>query len=271
MDPTQISMDPSTLVPVGTTLVQALITFLVGYWLAGWAGRLASGALLRYKVDAALSQFLGMVLRYFIVFATLIATADALGFDTNSALAIFASAGLAVGLALQGSLGHIASGVMILFNHPFTIGDFVEAGGQMGVVKQIGLFHTRIETVEGVVKFVPNGAITGGTITNFNIPVRRGSVKVGVDYGSDLAKVREVLEAAVKSVDTVKEEPAHAVIFQDMGDSSLDWEIRVWADAAEFWPTLEAVRTAVYNHLNEAGIGIPFPQMDVHVDGKLAS
>lgn len=263
------TLEPAMLVPYAITAGQALLTFLVGYYIAGWAGRLASGALSRYKVDAALSSFLGMVLRYAIVFATLIATADALGFDTNSALAIFASAGIAVGLALQGSLGHIASGVMILFNHPFTIGDFVEAGGEAGTVKQIGLFATELETLEGIRKFVPNSAITGGTITNYNVAIRRGSVKVGVAYGSDIAAVRAVLEAGVAAVPTVLKDPAHAVIFGNLGDSALDWEIRVWAKADEYWPMLQAVRTEVYNGLNAAGISIPFPQIDIHLDGKL--
>lgn len=264
-----MTIDTAQLVPYAIQAGQALLTFLVGYWIAGWAGRLTRNGLERYKVDAALAQFLGMVLRYAIIFATLIATADALGFDTNSALAIFASAGIAVGLALQGSLGHIASGVMILFNHPFTIGDFVEAGGEAGTIKNIGLFATEIETLEGIRKFVPNSAITGGTITNYNVAIRRNTIAVGVDYGSDIQQVRAVLQAAVDSVPTVLKDPAPAVVFVDMGASSLDWQVRVWAKNDDFWPTTEAVRTAVYDKLNEAGIGIPFPQMDVHVDGKL--
>ncbi len=269
MDLSSLNVAPADLIPLAIQLGQALVTFLVGYAIATWAGRLAIAALQRSHVDAALAAFLGMVLRYAILFATLIATADALGFDTASALAIFASAGIAVGLALQGSLGQIASGVMILFNHPFTIGDFVEAGGTQGTVKNIGLFNTEITTLEGIKKYVPNSSITGGTITNFNVPVRRGTIAVGVDYGSDIQQVRAVLESAVATVDTVLKDPAHAIVFVDLGGSSLDWQVRVWATAENYWPTLEAVRTAVYDKLNEAGIGIPFPQMDVHLDGKL--
>jgi small conductance mechanosensitive channel len=269
MDLTSLNLTPATFTSMALTAGAALLTFVIGYLAARWVDRLAVAALRRSNVDEALASFLGLVLRYTILFATVIATADTLGFDTNSALAIFASAGLAVGLALQGSLGQIASGVMILFNRPLTVGDFVEAGGEMGTVKKIGLFNTEISSPDGIRKYVPNGAIAGGTITNYNVPIRRGVVSVGVDYGSDIQRVREVLQAAVASVDGVLDEPEPAVVFVDLGGSSLDWQVRVWGKQEEFWPMVEAVRTAVYDHLNEAGIGIPFPQMDVHVDGKL--
>lgn len=281
MDTTQVAsflpewlqpyLTPEQLTSLGTSALTALITFIVGWMIAGWVGGFATSALKRANIDEALARFLGSMVRYTFIFATLIATAEAVGIETTSLMAIFASAGLAVGLALQGSLSNFAAGVMILFFRPFTIGDVITAGGVTAQVKEIGLFATELMMLDGTKAIVPNGGLTGGTISNHTVlNKRRASVAIGVDYGADLAQVRAALTRAAEAVPQILPgedgKKQFAVYFADFGASSLDWYVHCWSTAADFLAMQEALRTNIYNELNREGIGIPFPQLDVHFD-----
>ena len=259
------------LTALATSLLTALATFAIGWMLAGWVSGMVRRALVRSKVSGALSGFLGNLVRYVAIFATIIASAEALGFETTSLMAIFASAGLAIGLALQGSLSNFASVVMILFFRPFGIDDWVTVGGVTARVTEIGTFATSMMRNDGTKVVVPNGSITSAMIENHTeLNKRRATVDIGVAYGTDLEAARDVLAAATASVEGIlpNAEGAKdfAVYFAAFGASSLDFKIHVWSEAKDFLLIQERVRYAVYTHLADAGIGIPFPQVDVHFD-----
>lgn len=259
-------LSPENLIPLATGAATAIFTIIIGYMIAGWAKGMAVRALEASKVDAALSGFIGSMVRYVIIFATFIAAAEAVGFETTSLMAIFASAGLAVGLALQGSLSNFASGVMILFFRPFTISDVITAGGTTGQVLEIGLFATTLNQPDGTKVIVPNSGLTGGTISNHTMAGRRrGSVDIGVEYGADIAQVRSILEAAAKKCPQVMDDPGPAVAFVSFGASSLDFQVHVWATPAEFLDALDGTRVHIYNDLNAANIGIPYQTVDVNM------
>ena len=264
-------VQPETLVALGKSIFAAVATLVIGWMVAGRVARITLAALQRSKVDVALARFLGNIARYVVLVATLVATAEAVGIHTTSVLAILASAGLAVGLALQGSLSNFASGVMILLFHPFRLDDWVTVCGLTGRVIDIGLFSTVLMRTDGTKIVVPNSAITGGVIENHTeLDKRRATVDVGVEYGCDLDEARAALGRACERVDGVLPNDdggkAYTVYFASFGGSSLDFQIHVWSTAADFLDVQERVRVEVYKELAASGIGIPFPQLDLHVD-----
>jgi small conductance mechanosensitive channel len=187
------------------------------------------------------------------------------GIETTSLVAILGSAAIAIGLALQGTLGHFASGVMLLLFRPFTIGDVITTAGHTGKVDEIGLFATTLVTFDNLRVTIPNGAITGGTIVNMTVlGTRRGEIEVGIAYGEDPNKARELLLGAIGKLDGVLEDPAPNVVFVSLGASSLDLKVYVWCQGADFLDVMHRSRIAVYETLNGADIEIPFNQIVVH-------
>lgn len=243
----------------------AAVIFIVGWLASKWANGLALKGLRKAKVDEALARFLSSMTQYLVLAATVITALGRVGVETTSLVAILASAGLAVGLALQGSLANFSSGVMILFFRPFTLGDKVNAGGHTGVIDDIGIFASTMLTPDNEKIIIPNSAITGGSITNYTAQgTLRGHVSVGVAYGSDVGEILGLLEKAAGKPDTVLEEPAPAVAFVDMGASSINFNVMTWSKSADYLDMLHDVRRAVYEDLNEAEIDIPFDQIVVH-------
>ncbi len=246
--------------------VALAIAIFVGGWIASKiAAKAVRGLLTRRKIDQTVVRFLGSLTLYAGVAATIIAALGAVGVETTSLVAVFASAGLAVGLALQGSLANFASGVLILIQRPIAVDDVVEVAGKAGRVDEIGLFATTLVTLDNERITIPNAKITGDTVTNFTVlGTRRGSVDVGVAYGSDVGKVMEALSAAAKSVGEVLDDPAPAVAFVGLGASSLDFTVLTWCKAPDYLAMLSNLRRAIYEKLDEAGIEIPFNQIVVH-------
>lgn len=243
----------------------AVIIFVVGWIASKWANSLTVKGLRKAKVDEALARFLSSMAQYLVLAATVITALGKVGVQTTSLVAILASAGLAVGLALQGSLANFSSGVMILFFRPFTLGDKVNAGGHTGVVEDIGMFASTMLTPDNEKIIIPNSAITGGSITNYTAQgTLRGHVAVGVAYGSDVGEILSLLEKAAAKPDTVLADPAPAVAFVDMGASSINFNVMTWSKAADYLDMLHDVRRAVYEDLNEANIDIPYDQIVVH-------
>lgn len=257
--------DIETYWPVIISLGTALLVLIVGWIAAKWANRLVLKAFRSRNMDEALGRFLGSMAKYAVLAAVVISALGRVGIQAASLITLFATAGLAVGLALQGSLSNFASGVMILLFRPFDIGDRVEAGGATGTVRDIGIMATTILTPENHRIIVPNSNVMGDKITNYTVEGKiRGSVDVGVAYGSDVAQVEKILKAAANRIDLTLDDPAPGVAFVGLGASSLDFKVLVWAKPADFLAMLAAVRTAVYDDLNEAGIEIPFNQIVVH-------
>ena len=184
--------------------------------------------------------------------------------------AVIGAAGLAIGLAFQGTLSHFASGILLLVFRPFGVGDTVEVAGVRGKIAEIQLFTTILDTPDNRRFFVPNSEIYDSVIQNDSFhDTRRVEVSVGADYDASIDETRAALERAIESIDSVLEEPAPQVYLDALGGSSVDWKVRAWCATADFWAVREALTRAVKMHLDEAGIGIPSPNMDIHVDGVL--
>ena len=250
-------------------LALALAIFLVGWSIAKWVNQLILKVLRKRKLDESLARFLASLAQYGVLAATVITSLDHAGVPTTSFLAVLGSAGLAVGLALQGSLGHFASGVMLLIFRPFALTDVIETAGQTGTVTDVGLFSTTLVNLDNHRITIPNGAITSGTIVNFTaLGHRRAQVSVGVSYGSDLTRVREILIRAIESCPTIRQDPAPAVVLAGLGASSVDFSVFVWCDVADYGKTLDSTRQAVYQALNDAHIEIPFNQLVIHQAGE---
>lgn len=247
-----------------------LLALFVARLVAGWLSGLVSRALVRANVDEALRKFLENLVRWGALAVGVITALGYVGVETASFAAVIAASGLAIGLAFQGSLSNFAAGVMLLIFRPFRVGDYINAAGVAGTVVSIEVFTTELKTPDAQRIIVPNSAIFSGTITNVtHHPQRRVDVAVGTDYSADLTKVREVLASVPPKLQAVLQDPAPQIFLAELGGSSIDWQVRVWVNGADFWDVRQELTQRVKEALDEAGIGIPFPQRDVHLDPAL--
>ncbi|MFD2203685.1 mechanosensitive ion channel family protein [Shivajiella indica] len=249
----------------GPSLLKALILLLVGRYVIRLLIRLMSAALEKYEIDPSLSTFFKSFLNAILWVLLLISVATTLGMEMTSFVAILGAAGLAIGLALQGSLSNFAGGVLILVFKPFRVGDSVEAQGTIGEVESIDILYTKVRNFDNKVVTIPNGALANNPIINYSQkPTRRVDMAVGVAYGTDLKKVRKVILDVLKKDERIHDDPNPVVYFTNFGDSSLDLTIRCWADSADLWPVywdnMEAIKEALEAH----DIEVPFPQRDIH-------
>jgi small conductance mechanosensitive channel len=248
-------------------VLTVLVLIIVAHIVSCWIGRIATKGLEKAKVEKTLARFLGQGARWGVMIMALLACLSKFGIQTTSFAAVIGASALAVGLAFQGSLSHLAAGIMLLIFRPFKVGDLISAAGQLGIVENIELFNTMIDTPDNRRIIIPNGVLFGATIENLSHhPTRRVDIKVGVEYGADLDKTREVLTAAALAVPDTLADPASQIILLNLGDSSVDWQVRVWTETANYWTVWDAGTKIVKQHLDDAGLGIPFPQVDVHLD-----
>ncbi|MFI4853819.1 MAG: mechanosensitive ion channel family protein [Phycisphaerales bacterium JB065] len=249
---------------IGQVVLILLIAWIIARWVAAMIRRRGEKS---KRLDTTLSLFFSNMARWAILALGVITAIGVLGVPTASFAALIAAAGLAVGLALQGSLGNFASGVMLLIFRPFKVGDFINAAGTSGTVQEIQLFATILDTPDNRRLIVPNGSVFGSTIENVSFhSERRVDVAVGTDYSADLDQVRAVLKKAAESLPQKLADKDVAIVLAELGDSSIAWSVRVWAAASDFWPAKDELTRLIKKHLDEAGIGIPFPQMDVHLN-----
>ncbi|MEM9292248.1 MAG: mechanosensitive ion channel domain-containing protein [Acidobacteriota bacterium] len=247
-------------------IVGAIVIFLLGLVVARTLAGVTRKLLRRSNVDETLTSFLGNLVRIVILAFFIIAALGRLGVDTTSFAAVIAAAGLAIGLALQGSLGNFASGAMLIAHRPFKIGDFVEVAGTSGVVENLTIFSTHLRSGDNKLIIVPNGSITADTIVNYSAKdTRRIDLVIGIGYGDDIRQAKEVLEGVVKADERVLEDPAPLVAVSELGDSSVNLVVRPWVKTGDYWPTLFALTENIKLALDEAGIELPFPQRDVHL------
>lgn len=257
-------------IPWGTNLLFALIIFFIGSLIAKWLVKLIGKALGRSRLDDILIKFIKNILRWVFMLVVLIAALDQVGVDTTSFIALLGAAGLAVGLALKDSLQNFASGVMLILFRPFKTGDFVEAGGTSGVVEEIRIFSTQMRTPDNREVIVPNGDIFGGTIINNNArETRRIDLVIGVGYDDDLREVKQVLEGIVSSDDRILKDPAPIIAVGELGGSSVDFLVRPWVNTSDYFAAKCDLLERIKNALDDAGISIPYPQMDVHLNSPL--
>ncbi len=247
--------------------VGAIVFLLIAFIIAGWARRATTGTMRKAKVDETLARFIGTIARWAIVIVALVAALGMFGIKTTSFVAIIGAAGLAIALSFQGTLGSLAAGVMLLLFRPFKVGDVISTAGHTGKVDEIGLVATTLDTPDNRRIIIPNGAIFGSTIENISHhEERRVDVAVGCDYSADIDATRAALERAANSVEGRLPDRDPQIVLGDLGDSSVNWTVRIWTTGAEFWGLKERTTRAVKMHLDEAGIGIPFPQMDIHLN-----
>lgn len=249
----------------GLSLVSAIVILIAGYVLAGWVSRAISNKLQRIKrFDKTLVPVLSQIARYAILVFTFVLVLAEFGIQTTSIIAVLGAAGLAIGLALQGTLQNVAAGLMLLFLRPFKIGDFIETAAGAGTVDEIGMFVTEMRTPQGLYLSVPNSKIWAGSITNFSkLPNRRIDLVVGISYDDDIDKARALILKLANSRDGVLQEPAPVVNVTNLGDSSVDLELRAWTRRQDYWEARWGlIRDAKYA-LDKAGISIPYPHMQV--------
>lgn len=256
----------AVLVSYGLNVLGALAIIIIGFIAAGWARRALERTLSRSgRVDATLVRFFGSLLRYAIIAFVIIAALQQFGVEATSLVAVFGAAGLAIGLALQGTLSNVAAGVMLLMFRPFKIGDFITAGGQTGTVKEIGLFTTEMATGDNVKIIVPNGQIWGSAIQNFSAnPTRRVDLMMGIDYGDNIDTAMATINRVIGEESRALKDPESVVAVAELADSSVNIVIRVWVNAADYWGVRWDITKKLKEQLEADGISIPYPQQVVH-------
>jgi small conductance mechanosensitive channel len=255
------------IIPWGIKIAIAIAIFYVGRMVVGLVVKAAEKFLRNRGQDEILVRFLCSIMRWVLLLFVVVAALSQLGIDTTSLVALLGAAGLAIGLSLQGSLSNFASGVMLIVFRPFTKGDFVEAGGATGVVDSINIFTTTMTTPDNKEVILPNGSVLGGNITNYSArPTRRVDMVFGIGYDDDIRKAKKLLEEIIAADDRVLADPAPAVVVGELADSSVNFLVRPWVNAADYWGVFWDTTETVKLRFDEAGISIPYPQMDVHMD-----
>lgn len=254
-------------IPWAINITMAIVVFVVGRMVAGFIVRLVNKIMKRSGMDEILVNFISSILNAILLLFVIVAALDQLNVNTTSLIALMGAAGLAVGLALQNSLQNFAAGVMLIIFRPFKAGDFVEAGGTMGVIENISIFSTMMKTPDNREVIIPNGSIYGGNITNFSsLPTRRVDLMFGIGYDDDIRKAKELLTKLVFEDERVLKDPAPQIVVGELGDSSVNFHVRPWVKSSDYWDLYFDLTEKVKLAFDEAGISIPYPQMDVHLD-----
>ena len=250
----------------GINLVLALLIFYVGKLVVNLIVRGTAKVMQAQEVDKTLQTFVCNLERMVLMVIVIIAAIGQLGIQTTSFIAIFGAAGLAVGLALQGSLSNFASGVLIVLFRPYKVGDFIEGAGISGVVVEVQILTTVLKTVDNKQIIVPNGQIMNSIITNYSAnDQRRVDMVVGVSYDDDLDKVRSTLQELIDADDRILDEPACTIAVSALADSSVNFVVRPWVKTADYWGVMFDMTEAIKKRFDKEGISFPFPQQDVHL------
>ena len=261
-----IVMLKTTGVEFAINLVTAIAIFYIGRMVVGLLMRGLKKMMQAQEVDVTLQTFVANLVRMVLLTFVIIAAIGALGIQTTSFIAILGAAGLAIGLALQGSLSNFASGVLIVMFRPYKVGDFVEAAGISGVVEEVQILTTVLKTGDNKKVIVPNGQIMDSVITNYSANERRRvDMVVGVSYDDDLDKVRSTLEQLVAADDRILDDPACTIAVSALADSSVNFVVRPWVNSADYWGVMFDLTEAIKKRFDKEGISFPFPQQDVHL------
>ena len=249
----------------GIKALGAIITLLVGLWLIKLVMRILKGTMEKSKLDPTLNTFTLSLLSVGLKILLFVTVLTMAGVEMTSFVALIGAAGLAVGLALQGSLSNLAGGVLIILFKPYKVGDFIEADGKSGTVKEIQILYTVLNTPDNKVIFAPNGPLSNSVITNFSREgKRRVDMTFGVSYEADVREVRDVLRKIVSDDKRVMEDPAPVIRLLELADSSVNFVVRMWVKTSDYWDVYFDTMEKVKLTFDEKGISIPYPQMDVH-------
>jgi len=244
----------------------AIAIFVIGRILARMVTSLLRAGMRKAGTDAILVGFVGNIAYGLLLVAVVLAAVDSLGINVTSLMAIVGAAGLAIGLALKDSLANFAAGVMIIIFRPFKIGDYINAGGAAGSVDEIGLFATLMHTPDNQRIIVPNSSILGGNITNVSaLPTRRVDLVFGIGYDDNIGQARDIIKAVIDADERILKDPEAAIAVAELGDSSVNINVRPWVNSADYWPVRADLLETIKVKFDEAGISIPYPQQDVHM------
>ena len=250
----------------GIKLIAAIAIFIIGRIIAKGIRKLIVKVMDKRKVDKTISSFISSLTFSALLVFVILAALSQLGIQTTSFMAIIGAAGLAIGLALQGSLSNFASGFLIILFKPFKVGDYVDAGGVSGIISKISVFTTEINSLDNKKIIVPNSQIMNGTIINYTAEkTRRVDLVFGVGYNSDLKRVKDILLGIIEKHELIQKNPEPFIRLGNLNDSSLDFTVRVWTKTENYWDVFFDLTEQAKEEFDKNGINIPFPQMDVHL------
>ncbi|MGV6827109.1 MAG: mechanosensitive ion channel family protein [bacterium] len=254
------------LIDYGPSVIAAIVIFFVGKWIAKLVRRVIEKMMTRSHIDPIIVGFTSSITYIALVAFVVVAALGQLGIQTTSFIAILGAAGLAIGLALQGSLSNFAAGFLLIIFRPFKVGDMIEAAGVVGIVQEIQIFTTTLLTVDNKTIIIPNAKLGGDNIINYSTEEnRRVDLTVGVSYDADLKQVRNELETIVAAESRILKDPAHQIVVAELADNSVNFFVRVWVKTDDYWDVYFAINEQVKLRFDAVGIGIPYPQRDVHI------
>ncbi len=253
----------------GPKVVTAILTLVIGLWVIGVITRAFGKTMQKRNVDPSLAPFLKSLIGALLKVMLFISVIGMVGIEATSFVAVLGAAGLAIGLALQGTLQNFAGGVIILLLKPFKVGDWVDTGSYAGTINQIQIFNTILKTPDNKTIIIPNGGLANSSLTNYSTePRRRVDFTFGVGYGDSTEKTKNTLLELIKADDRILTDPEPFVAVSALADSSVNFVVRVWVESGDYWGVYFDMNENVYNKFNEVGLNIPFPQMDVHVHNQ---
>jgi len=254
------------LVPWVIKIVAAILIYVIGRWVAKLVVKSVVKLMEKSKVDESLRKFVGNIVGAVLTVFILIAAIEQLGVDTTSIMAIFAAAGLAVGLALKDSLSNFSAGVMLILFKPFKLGDLITAGGSTGVVEEIQIFNTIMRTGDNQEIIIPNGHIYGGSIINISArDTRRIDLVIGIGYDDNIGQAKQLIEDIIAKNSLILSDPAPTIMVLELGDSCINIAVRPWVKTADYWVVRAEMLQTIKETFDEQGISIPYPQRDVHM------
>ena len=249
----------------GPKLVLAIIVLFVGFRVISFINKMIDKGMAKSDIDQTLRPFLNAISNGLLKLMLLISVSAMVGIETTSFVAVLGAMGLAIGLSLQGTLSNFAGGIMILVLKPYKVGDFIEAQGYMGVVKKVGIIVTELTTVQNRLIFIPNGPLANGSLTNYSVNGEiRLDLLIGISYDADIREAKAILEKVLLADKRVLKDPAYVIAVGELGDSSINIHVRPWVKNADYWDLKWSLLEDIKYALDEANIGIPYPQTDVH-------
>ncbi|MBT8380985.1 MAG: mechanosensitive ion channel [Ignavibacteria bacterium] len=250
----------------GLQVVGAIATIIIGIWIAKLISKFVGRLLKKKDVDETLSKFLVSLVKIGLITFVIISAAAQIGIQTASFVAVIGAVGLAIGFALQGSLSNLAAGVMLIIFKPVKVGDYIDGGGAEGVVESVGIFVTTLVTLDNKVVYIPNATLTSSNITNLTEKdKRRVDMVFGISYSDDIDKARSAINEVVTNNSKILKDPKPDVLVSELGDSSVNFNVRPWVNTADYWDVYFNVHEQIKKKFDEQKISIPFPQRDVHM------
>lgn len=257
------------LIEYGTKLLMAVVILVIGFWIVGMITRTLKKVMNKRDMDPALQSFLGSIASTTLKILVVISALSTLGIEMTSFVALLGAAGLAVGMALSGTLQNFAGGVMLLIFKPFKVGDVLEAQGYTGSVSEIQIFNTIMKTPDNKTIIIPNGGLSTGSMVNYSTePRRRVDWTIGIGYGDDADKARAVIQGMLDADKRILKDPATTILLAELADSSVNFAVRAWVEAGDYWGVFFDLNENVYKNFEKEGLNIPYPQMDVHVQNS---